>query len=55
VERSTDSNKDEQVSQKFTQMFSKKYNVYFDYDTNFVSKNPDSKSHVVAKNPLENP
>lgn len=46
-------NEDEEVSQKFTEIFSKKYNVYLDYETEYVSKenepNSGSKFHVIAK------
>ena len=48
---------DEEVSRKFTEIFSKKYNIYLGYDTTFVSKennnnnnNNYSKFHVIAKN-----
>ena len=46
---------DEEISKKFTEIFSKKYNVYLGYDTTFVSKennnnNNSSKFHVIAKN-----
>ena len=46
-------NEDEEVSQKFTEIFSKKYNVYVDYETEYVSRenepNSGSKFHVIAK------
>ncbi|MGB7952461.1 MAG: dihydrolipoyl dehydrogenase [Candidatus Nitrosopolaris sp.] len=46
-------NEDEEVSQKFTEVFSKKYNVYVDYETEYVSRenepNSGSKFHVIAK------
>ena len=46
-------NEDEEVSQKFTEIFSKKYNVYVDYETEYVSRetepNSSSKFHVIAK------
>jgi len=43
-------NEDEEVSEKFTQVFSKKYNVYVGHETEQVSKNNDSNQfHVVAK------
>src|SRR5204863_3673035 len=48
---------DDEISKKFTEIFSKKYNVYLGYDTTFVSKennnnnnNNSSKFHVIAKN-----
>jgi len=47
---------DEEISKKFTEIFSKKFNVYLGYDTTLVSKennNNDknsSKFHVIAKN-----
>src|SRR5919202_930598 len=54
---------DEEISRKFTEILSKKYNVYLGYDTTFVSKespkakniasnnnNNSSKFHVIAKN-----
>jgi mycothione reductase len=55
---------DEEISKKFTETFSKKYNVYLGYDTTYVSKgspndkntasnnnnNSSSKFHVIAKN-----
>ena len=46
---------DEEISKKFTEIFSKKYNVYLGYKTTFVSKennnnNNTSKFHVIAKN-----
>jgi len=48
---------DEEISRKFTEIFSKKYNVYLGYDTTFVSKennnnndNNSSKFCVIAKN-----
>ncbi|MGI8833588.1 MAG: dihydrolipoyl dehydrogenase family protein [Nitrososphaeraceae archaeon] len=48
-------NEDEEISQKFTEIFSKKYNVYPGYNTESVSKKDneadnDSVFHVVAKN-----
>lgn len=47
---------DEEISKKFTEIFSKKYNVYLGHDTTFVSKennktNNSSKFHLIAKNP----
>jgi mycothione reductase len=46
---------DDEISRKFTEIFSKKYNVYIGYDTTFVSKennnnNNSSKFRVIAKN-----
>jgi mycothione reductase len=52
---------DEDISRKFTEIFSKKYNVYLGYETTFVTKevlndkysnnnNNYSKFHVIAKN-----
>jgi mycothione reductase len=47
---------DEEISKKFTEIFSKKYNVYLGHDTTFVSRennktNNSSKFHLIAKNP----
>jgi dihydrolipoamide dehydrogenase len=43
-------NEDEAVSQKFTEIFSKKYNVYVGYETEYVSRENDNNTfHVVAK------
>jgi mycothione reductase len=56
---------DEEISKKFTEIFSKKYNVYLGYETTYVSKegpkdknnsnnnNNYSKFHVIAKNASE--
>ena len=45
-------NEDEEVSQKFTEIFSKKYNVYLGYEAKSVSKDVDgnggSKFHITA-------
>ena len=41
-------NEDEAVSQKFTEIFSKKYNIYVGYETEYVSRENDTY-HVVAK------
>jgi mycothione reductase len=43
---------DEEISKKFTEIFSKKFNVYLGYDTTFVSKDNNNSSifHVNAKN-----
>lgn len=41
-------NEDEEVSQKFTEIFSKKYSVYLSYETEYVSRE-NNKFHVVAK------
>jgi mycothione reductase len=46
---------DKEISKKFTEIFSKKYNVYLDHETEFVSNkdrdsDSDSKFHVIAKN-----
>jgi mycothione reductase len=53
---------DQDISRKFTEVFSKKYNVYLGYETTFVTKevlndknnsnnnNNYSKFHVIAKN-----
>ena len=40
-------NEDEEVSQKFTEIFSKKYNIYVGYETDVSREN--SEFHVVAK------
>jgi mycothione reductase len=42
-------NEDEEVSQKFTEIFSKKYNVCVGYETEYVSRENDNKFHVVAR------
>lgn len=46
-------NEDEEVSQKFTQIFSKKYNIYVDYETEYISREKDTNHcnefHVVVK------
>ncbi|MBV9176610.1 MAG: dihydrolipoyl dehydrogenase [Nitrososphaeraceae archaeon] len=48
---------DKEISKKFTEIFSKKYNVYLDYETEFVSNKDgdsdndrNSKFQVIAKN-----
>ena len=41
-------NEDEEVSQKFTEIFSKKYNIYVGYETECVSRE-NNEFHVVAK------
>ena len=46
---------DEEISKKFTEIFSKKYNLYLDYEIEYVSnEDGDSESssqfHVLAKN-----
>jgi mycothione reductase len=45
---------DEEISKKFTEIFSKKYNIYLDCETESVSNKDDgdsrSKFHVLAKN-----
>jgi dihydrolipoamide dehydrogenase len=41
-------NEDEEVSQKFTEIFSKKYNIYVSYETEYVSRE-NNEFHVVAK------
>jgi mycothione reductase len=49
-------NEDEDISQKFTQVFSKKYNVFLGYKTEYVSKindNASKKFHVQAKKKSE--
>jgi mycothione reductase len=49
-------NEDEEVSQKFTEIFSRKYNVYLGYETQCVSRQNDgyngTKFHVLAKQDL---
>jgi mycothione reductase len=42
---------DEEVSQKFTEVFSKKYDVCIGYETEYVSRqdNDNNKFHVIAK------
>ena len=42
-------NEDEEVSQKFTEIFSKKYNIYVGYETEYVSRENNNEFHVVAK------
>ena len=50
-------NEDEEISKKFTEVFSKKYNVYLGYETESVSKSKrnsdndaDSIFQIIAKN-----
>ncbi|MDQ4055913.1 MAG: dihydrolipoyl dehydrogenase [Thermoproteota archaeon] len=50
-------NEDEEISKKFTEIFSKKYNVYLGYETESVSKrkrdsdnDADSTFQIIAKN-----
>ena len=48
--------KDEDISQNFTQVFSKKYNVFLGYETEYVSKindNGSKKFYVQAKKKSE--
>ena len=46
-------NEDKEISQKFTEIFSKKYNIYLDCETEYVSRENDTnnsnKFHVEAK------
>ncbi len=41
---------DEEISKKFTNIFSKKYNVYLGYNTESVSRDNDNEFHVIARN-----
>jgi mycothione reductase len=41
---------DKQISHKFTEVFSKKYNVYLGYDVELVFKDDSNTFHIVAKN-----
>ena len=41
---------DKEISQKFTEVFSKKYNVYLGYDVELVFKDDSNIFHIVAKN-----
>jgi mycothione reductase len=41
---------DKEISHKFTEIFSKKYNVYLGYDVESVSKGESNTLHIVAKN-----
>jgi mycothione reductase len=41
---------DKQISHKFTEVFSKKYNVYLGYDVELVFKDDSNMFHIVAKN-----
>jgi mycothione reductase len=41
---------DKEISHKFTEIFSKKYNVYLGYDVESVSKGESNTFHIVAKN-----
>jgi mycothione reductase len=41
---------DKEISHKFTEVFSKKYNVYLGYDVELVSKDGSNTFHIVAKN-----
>ena len=50
-------NEDEEISKKFTEVFSKKYNVYLGFETEYVSKrkkddnnDDDPTFHIIAKN-----
>jgi len=45
-------NEDEEISQKFTEIFSRKYNVYLRYETQSVSRQNGSGFHVLAKQAL---
>lgn len=50
-------NEDEEVSQKFTEIFSKKYNVYLGYETKSVSKvkvDSGSQFHIAATRKVDN-
>lgn len=43
---------DEEISKKFTDIFSKKFNLYLGYNTESVSRdNNNSKFHLIARNP----
>ena len=41
---------DTEISHRFTEIFSKKYNVYLGYDVQSVSKSDSNTLHIVAKN-----
>jgi mycothione reductase len=41
---------DKEISHKFTEIFSKKYNVYFGYYVESVSKGKSNTLHILAKN-----
>jgi mycothione reductase len=41
---------DKEISHKFTEVFSKKYNVYLGYDVELVFKDDSNIFHIVAKN-----
>jgi mycothione reductase len=41
---------DKEISHKFTEVFSKKYNVYLGYDVELVFKDDSNTFHIVAKN-----
>jgi mycothione reductase len=41
---------DKEISHKFTEVFSKKYNVYLGYDVELVSKDDSNIFHIVTKN-----
>jgi mycothione reductase len=41
---------DKEISHKFTEVFSKKYNVYLGYDVKLVFKDDSNIFHIVAKN-----
>jgi mycothione reductase len=51
-------NEDEEISKKFTEVFSKKYNVYLGFETEYVSKrkkdddnnDDDPTFHIISKN-----
>jgi mycothione reductase len=40
---------DTEISRRFTEIFSKKYNVYLGYDVESVSKSDSNTLHIVAK------
>jgi pyruvate/2-oxoglutarate dehydrogenase complex dihydrolipoamide dehydrogenase (E3) component len=41
---------DEEISKKFTEIFSNKYNVYLGYNTESVSRDNGNEFHVIARN-----
>ena len=45
---------DEEISRKFTEIFSKKYNVYLGYETTYVSKESPKDKNTASNNDNNN-
>ena len=45
---------DEEISRKFTEIFSKKYNVYLGYETTYVSKETSKDKNIASNNGNDN-